>query len=98
MPTDETPSAGSVARDTAVQLVDGLYGYTMEFAPSPAEHRQRYKMAEDAIALALDAFACEREAAVRESAAKIAEQHEDHDGSVHDCGLEIADEIRKVTT
>jgi hypothetical protein len=58
------PSAVAVARDTAVQLVDGLYGYTMEFAPSPAEHRQMYKMAEDAIARALDAFAREREAAV----------------------------------
>jgi hypothetical protein len=62
MPTDETPSAA--ARDTAIQIVDGLYGYTMEFAPNPAEHRQMYTLVTDTLTLALDAFAREREAAV----------------------------------
>lgn len=36
-------------RDAAVAAVDAIHGYTMEFAPSPAQHRHEYDMAESAI-------------------------------------------------
>lgn len=33
---------GDQVRDRAVEIVDRKYGYTMEFAPSPAAHREEY--------------------------------------------------------
>jgi len=38
-----------LARDCAVTAVDSPKGYTIEFSPSPAAHREEYDMAERAI-------------------------------------------------
>lgn len=37
---------GAHPRDAAVEAVDEHYGYTMEFAPSPAAHRELYDIIE----------------------------------------------------
>lgn len=37
-------------RDFAVEMVDGIRGFTMEFAGSPAEHRQMYDYVEQRLA------------------------------------------------
>lgn len=39
----------SMARNCAVAAVDAINGFTMEFAPSPSQHRQAYDTAEGAI-------------------------------------------------
>lgn len=41
-------------RTMAITLVDGAAGYTMEFASSPAYHRDKYDEAEQAISIALE--------------------------------------------
>lgn len=41
-------------RSVAVSLVDGTHGYTMEFAPSPAAHRNEYDRAESALKIAVE--------------------------------------------
>ena len=40
-------------RDAAVSVVDGINGYTMEFAQNPAAHREEYDLAEEWITDAL---------------------------------------------
>lgn len=41
-------------RDLAVEIVDGMFGYTAEFSPSPDWHREQYDRAEEIIARALN--------------------------------------------
>ncbi len=52
------------ARDIAVELVDGARGYTLEFAPNPAAHRQEYDHFTERIAVYGER---QREAAFREA-------------------------------
>ena len=42
-------------RQLAVDVVDGAHGYTMEFAPSPDEHKRQYDILEKGIAATLSA-------------------------------------------
>lgn len=62
---DPTPASVERARrEAAIQIVDGVLGYTMEYAGSPAAHRQYYDLTEEAMQPALDAA---RQAGAREA-------------------------------
>ena len=74
----DTPTPEAVARNAAVTIVAGLYGYTMEFAPNKAEHRQMYRMVEDTITLALEA----EQRATWEEAARLASDSNELPGCV----------------
>lgn len=72
------------ARKLAVELVDGILGYTMEFAGSPRAHRAEYDLVEENIAIDLreygDARAKEaREKALREAAALCSREATERD-------------------
>jgi hypothetical protein len=41
-------------RGLAVELVDGIHGYTMEYAPDPRQHRALYDWAEEKLHAALE--------------------------------------------
>lgn len=41
-------------RGLAVELVDGIHGYTMEYAPDPRRHRSLYDWAEEKLHAALE--------------------------------------------
>ena len=43
------------ARQVAVTIVDGVHGYTCEFAPSPREHEIEYNIAQEHMAEAIRA-------------------------------------------
>lgn len=84
MPTNETPSAGAVEKVKTTRLIRDIMELGMSYTRADAEVREPFLKAEERalevqLALALDAFAREREAAVWEEAAQVID--DDHGAS-----------------